>query len=206
MLKRLKPTPETLTQPQKTASGLPKLNSRPISPMLNEKQIMAAETADRLFGLIPPLDVGDPKRFIAATIAIFAEYPAEVMDQFPAAIAQRRDRPTLPLIRSVCEEVNAPYAREIERKRAWDSHMRSLPPPEERPITPEERARRAAHAAEVRAALGIGVSEPKKHIAPEPRSDGKHAQRIADDLAARKARKEAEQASQRTEPTKTVIQ
>lgn len=153
MLKQLSPL-QVLSQHQRTVSELPAPISKPASPTLNEQQIMAAKAVDRLFDLLPPLDVGEPQAFMSATIAIFAEYPIELIDRFPAAIAQRSDRPTLRLVRAICDEINEPYARETARMLAARSALRGLPPPRAK-RTPEEQARVDAQVADFRKALGI---------------------------------------------------
>lgn len=193
MLKPFNVTPEGLMEPQRTGSALPTLSSKPASPTLSAHQMKAAKTADLLFDLLPPLDVGDPKAFAAATIAILAGYPAEVLDQAVAAIAKRSDRPTLKFITEVCEELYAPIERRLERERAIDQHRRALPPP----VDPASRPTLQ----DLEAKLGRKIGSAKRDTqgpplswdgqGPAPRApDGKHMQRVAEDLAARKLRKE----------------
>lgn len=184
MLKQISITPQALTEPQKTVSVLPTPNLLPQTM----QQTRATTAARRLFALLPPLDVTEPEVFMAATIATFVEYPVEVMDLAVPKIAQRSDRPTLKLIKAVCEELYAPLERQIEREMAERSYRKGLPPPR-RQRTPEEQARVDAQVEEVKRLLGTPT--PKLHIAPEPRHDGNHAARVAADLAARAARRAA---------------
>lgn len=107
--------------------------SKPVSP----QQERAAKAVDRLFDLLPPQDVGDPKAFLAAMIALFAEYPPEVFEQAVFVIAQRSDRPTLKLARTVLVELYEPVARRLTRE-AIESAPRQLPRP---PRTEEEQAK-----------------------------------------------------------------
>lgn len=132
-----------------------------------------------MFKLLPPLDVGDPKAFLAAAIATFAEYPPEVMDAAVPKIAKLTDRPTLKIIGSVCEEIYAPIERQIVRDRLAAERRLSLPPP--RPETSQER--RDAQVAELRQRFNLppAGARPRK----EPIRPG-YAQRVAEDLARRR--------------------
>jgi hypothetical protein len=102
--------------------------------------------------LLPPLDVGDPEAFMAATVTIFASYPLEVMQGalHPLkGIPGRSDRPTLRLIKMVCDEIYAPILREKEREEREHQRAKTaryiLPRPKR---TPEQQARIDALVAE----------------------------------------------------------
>lgn len=156
-----------------------------------------ASLTDRLFDLLPPLDVGDPAAFQAATVAVFAGYPLEVIEAAVPKIACSSDRPTLKLITAVCEELYAPIGRQIERDLAARSHRLSLPPPRKR--TPEEQARIDADVTAFRLTLGAvprrvilppSADLPIKAAVPPAVRPG-YAQRVAADLALRAARRSA---------------
>lgn len=108
----------------------------------------------RLFALLPPPDVGDPKAFMATAAAILAQYPDAVVEAAvsgPRGIATRTERPTLKFIKEVCEEFYQPILRDAERG-ALASQPKPLPRP---PRTPEEQARIDKQVADARAKLGI---------------------------------------------------
>jgi len=109
--------------------------------------------ADAMFDRLPPLDVGDPETFIAETVAIFLEYPDEVVQKAVRDIPRRSDRPTLRLIKAACDELFAPIAREHERPKV----VPELPRP---PRTPEQQARIDKQVTEARrqiAAASVGA-------------------------------------------------
>lgn len=147
--------------------------------------------ATRLFRLLPPLDVVDPEAFITATVVLFTQYPAAVLAEAVDAIACRTDRPTLKIIKAVCDEIYEPILRRIERERAEAQHFHALPPPRE-PRTPEQQARIDAQVADARRKLGAPI---KKYTQGPPISwgDGKHAERVKADLEARARRRETTQ-------------
>jgi hypothetical protein len=150
--------------------------------------------ADKLFDLLPQLDVGDPESFIAGTIAILAEYPADVMlaaiDPV-RGIPSRTDRPTLRLIKAVCEELYAPIAREEERARARESASQE---PKRPPRTAEQQAGIDQQIIEARAALGIPCRGLPRRIGGRIPPDGDRSPHLQADLEARKARNEARRA------------
>jgi hypothetical protein len=83
----------------------------PNSAHTTTANLAASDQVERLFNLVPPLDVGDPEEFFAAAIALFAQYPIEVTERAVFKIAELSDRPTLRLMRSVLEEILAPIVR-----------------------------------------------------------------------------------------------
>jgi hypothetical protein len=176
-----------------TVSGPRTPSSRPASKPTSNSTVTAAKLAtDRLLNLLPPLDVNDPMAFITAITAIFGSFPPAVVDKAVPTIATRSDRPTLKLIKSVCDELYEPILRGLEReeRRRERAARRLLPPPKR---TPEQQARIDAMVAETRAALGVAnAPEKKEYSAPVlKQGDGMHGERVAADLAARKARREA---------------
>jgi hypothetical protein len=187
-----------------TNSAKPADVSRQPSQPLKGRMLDAATATDRLLDFLPPLDVGNPETFIAGITAIFASYPLEVIvlavDPVKG-IPSRTDRPTLKLITDVCEEFYDPIRRRLEyeeRERARLAAPALLPRP---PRTPEQQAAIDAQVAEARAKFNIpdgyrkkaadlppSADAPYEAAVPRTHDDGKHAQRIAADLAARAAR------------------
>lgn len=187
-----------------TISAKPAGASKQPSQPLTGRMLDAATATDRLLDFLPPLDVGNPETFIAGITAIFASYPLEVIVQAVdpvKGIPSRTDRPTLKLITDVCEEFYDPIRRRLEyeeRQRARAAEPVLLPRP---PRTPEQQAEIDALVTSARAAFGIppqGLRRPAVKLppsadapydadVPRTRDDGKHALRIAADLAARAA-------------------
>lgn len=165
-------------------------NSSEALRRLNEVQILAAKAADRLFDLLPPMDVGDPKQFLTEVIATFAGYPQEVFDKAPRVIAQRSDRPTLKLITGVCDELYEPIARLIARDRANNDHQLLLAAPKK----PDDQAQRDVQVMDYETRIKPLLASSIQTIEPEripQRADGRHFERIKADLDARRARNEA---------------
>jgi hypothetical protein len=81
----------------------------------------AATAVNDLLKLLPPLDVGDPRAFIAAAVAIFASYPASIYAQVldPVhGLPSETARPTLADIKRACKRAYEPRAMELARERA----------------------------------------------------------------------------------------
>lgn len=155
---------------------------------------MAKLIASKLFGLLPPLDIADPEGFVVATIAIFAEYPGDVMlaaiDPV-RGVPSRSDRPTLRLIKAVCDELYAPIDRARERE---IYALRARPLPQRRPRSAEEQAAVDAHVAAVRRELGIrtgGVADRGVRARPLPKLDPRRERRLLEELERRKARNDS---------------
>lgn len=177
-----------------TPGAPPAPSSRPAPPV----SAMAIQATAKLFRLLPPLDVSGPKEFIAATAAIFARYPAEVVALAidpVRGIPGRIDRPTLAAIKRICDELYEPYERAAENARARESaqRLRLMFPPRP-PRSVEEQAAVDRQVAAARRTLGIPPAGlPPRGVQPRlVAGDGRHHQRIAADLAARRARKEVE--------------
>ncbi|MCC6775673.1 MAG: hypothetical protein IT537_03395 [Hyphomicrobiales bacterium] len=150
-----------------------------------------------MFDLLPPLDVSDPRAFMAAAAAIFASYPAEVWASVidpVRGLPGRTARPTLADIKAACDEAYEPIDRLIDRQRSQKSDLRGLPPP------------RAKRTAEEQARIDAQVERVRRMFPPVERGyiaatelaagDGRHAQRIAADLEARRARNVAREAGE----------
>jgi hypothetical protein len=173
------------------------------SPPLKGRAMNAAKAVDRLFDLLPPQDVGDPKAFMASVAAIFSQYPDAVVEAAvggPRGVATRTDRPTLKFIREVCEEFYAPIQRQAERD-ANASQPKLLPRP---PRTAEEQERIDKQVAAVRFRFGIPEGSARRcPIMPPsadlpidspvpPPADGRHYERIKAELEGRRARRDVE--------------
>lgn len=95
---------------------------------------------DRLLNFYPPLDVADPRVFIAGIGAVLAKYPPELItaavspDGIPVRLTTLR---SLAEIDEVCRDLYAPIARQRARE-AIARQPRQLPRPRR---TPEEQAR-----------------------------------------------------------------
>lgn len=114
--------------------------------------------ADRLWKLLPPLDVTDPEIFMTEAISILTMYPEAVMERAVHEIPRRTDRPTLRLIKSVCDEVFAPVERQWERDAAHRSHIAGALPRPAR--TPEQQARIDAQIARAKAEIAAAQLNP----------------------------------------------
>jgi hypothetical protein len=133
--------------------------------------------------------VGDPEAFITAAAGIFAKYPDQVVTAAvsgPDGIPTRTSRVTLEIIKKVCEELNEPFVRAAEHEAVRNQPL-LLPRP---PRTAEEQARIDAQVASAREKLGIPVGgfTPRPYVEKLADGDGKHSERIAADIADRRAR------------------
>ncbi len=99
----------------------------------------------------PPLDVADPKEFIAGIVALLAQYPAELIsvavDPAGGIPARLKYLNSLAAIKEVCGELYEPIVRRMTREAALNA-PRALPRPKR---TPEEQARIEAQVAAWRA-------------------------------------------------------
>ena len=143
-----------------------------------------------LFSLVPAPDVGDPRAFATGVVAIFALYPPPVMREAvdPATgIPSRTDRLTLKLIKAACEEIYAPIRRHEEEAACAQQRRLMLPPPVDRSKRPtmEELEQKLGR----KIAVDHGPGKPP----PLPEGDGKHALRVAAEIAARRARAEVKE-------------
>lgn len=135
MLKQLSVNPAALTEPRKTASERHSRNSKP-----SIESRAAAQATERLLSFYPPLDVIEPKVFIAGIVAILSEYPAELHEAAvaPTGIPKRlKTLRNLAEIEEVCRELYEPIARRKTRE-ALANQPKYLAPP---PRTAEEQAK-----------------------------------------------------------------
>jgi hypothetical protein len=96
----------------------------------------AAKATDALFRFCTPVDVGEPRAFLAAVIGVFMEYPVEVMEAVAdpvRGLPSRVKRPDLVDIRTACEEAYQPIRRKRKRDEIAEQRRRALPPPERAP-------------------------------------------------------------------------
>lgn len=174
--------------------------SRPRSPEIDKGDHREAKiAADRLFDMIGILSPGDPQVFCAAVVALMSHYPASVLravidphSGIPGRRAEKKPWQTeIEFYKQVLDELYAPILADRERERRVEA-MKSLAPPP--PRTPEEQARIDAQVAAWRKANGLPAEGTRRRSAYRPMveaGDGKHAQRVLADLAARRARKQA---------------
>lgn len=185
-----------------TISEQPAPTSSEPSRPLKGRAMNAAKAVDRLFDLLPPLDVGDPKAFMASVAAIFSLYPDAVVEAAvggPRGIATRTDRPTLKFIKEVCEEFYAPILRDAERE-AIRNQPKLLARP---PRTADEQAKIDKQVCDFRKRFGIPDHTKREPVMPPSAdlpyyspvstvvADGKHAERVNASLEERRARNEA---------------
>ncbi len=199
-----------LTSSPRTSSD----EREPASTLVSLQMRTAKLAAKKLFDFLPPLDVGNPERFIAAVVSILAKYPAAVMlaavDPIDG-IPSRTDRPTLHLIKKVCEEYYEPIEHALWRERV---QQEAVPLPPRRQRTPAEQAVVEEKVAAMRRQLGIpadGLSRRGAQASPPfgnglPRGgeqaprpttwDRPFGERLLADLEARKARNQAQEPSE----------
>jgi hypothetical protein len=112
MFKQLSVNLEGPSEPRKTALEKHTPNSKPTT------QSSAAEATERLLKFYGPLDVLEPKVFIAGIVAILAEYPpmlhaaAVAPNGIPKRIKYLR---SLAEIEELCRDLYEPIARRITR-------------------------------------------------------------------------------------------
>lgn len=93
----------------------------PSSTTTCDGSVAAATAVNDLLKLLPPLDVGDPRAFIAAAVAIFASYPASIYPKVldpVRGLPSETARPTLADIKRACAQAYHPRAMELARERA----------------------------------------------------------------------------------------
>ena len=100
-------------------------------------------------------DIGNAKIFVAAAVAILAEYPTEVMNRLADPRSGTRvlqDYPSLSAIRKACDELLEPFIRDAERQAARKSHVAGL-------------LRRPPRTAEQQARIDAQIARAKGEIA-----------------------------------------
>jgi hypothetical protein len=134
MLKQISASLAALSEPRKTASETPSTNSRH-----STQNSAAALATERLLSFYPPLDVSEPKVFIAGIVNVLAQYPAELHEVVvsPTGIPSRiKDLRNIFEINQVCRELYEPIARRITRE-ALENQPRQIT----KQRTAEEQAR-----------------------------------------------------------------
>jgi hypothetical protein len=188
--------------------GTPDTSPSPSStPASSPTQLLAKKMVGRLFGWCQMPDTGDAKVYLAGAVGILADYPPAVM----RAIADPRtgtralkDYPTLFDLRRACDELNARFVREADRRAAHESHLLAPPPRQPRTLERQTRIDTQVGDEKMRRIRGGMLADDQRGIrqapllAPwrnPPMPAERHA-RLLTDLADRKARNDA----LRTEP------
>jgi hypothetical protein len=128
----------------------------PSSTTTCDGSVAAATAVNDLLKLLPPLDVGDPRAFIAAAVAIFASYPASIYAQVldPVhGLPSETARPTLADIKRACKRAYDPRAMELARERAkqWTAMAEAKEAADLQAVVKRSDRRREAEKAEVAA-------------------------------------------------------
>src|SRR5215475_6167574 len=113
-------TDEQLGRSDRTPSTRPSPNSAPQSISSTAQRLVMAQAARQLFAFCEMPEIGDPKAFMAAVVAIFEQFPNEVVRQVvdPArGIPSKHRRPALVDIRKACDDAYAPIDRANARAR-----------------------------------------------------------------------------------------
>lgn len=150
------------------------------------------KAVDILFSWCRMPDVPDVRVYLVGAAAIFDEYPAQVGQTLADPRTGTRllkQFPSLFDLRDVCDKAYEPIERELQRERAKDSHRLGLAAP----AKPDEERRTEQlidYETRIKPALLSGIQYIEAGPVVKP-SDGRHWNRIAADVAARKARNEA---------------
>ena len=98
-----------------------------------------------LFAAYRKADYADPDGFTTQLAVVLSKYPDEVIEKVTSPLTgiQRRLKfaPSIAEVVEACEEAMKPIRRRWEREELERERARALPPPN-RPLTPEEQARR----------------------------------------------------------------
>lgn len=149
-----------------------------------------------LFGWCRMPDVADARVYLAGCAAILDDYPQAVRDQLSDPRSGTRllkAFPSLHDIRAACDVAYEPIERELLRQRAADSHRLALAAPA-KPDQATRDAQIADYEQRIKPVLTAAL-RPIPAAPVERGDDGKHASRIAAELAARKARNDQAQSS-----------
>lgn len=140
---------EVIGKLRETKAEVPTPTSK--RPSLNTA---AAQAVDKLLNFYPPLEVNDPRAFIAGIISLFAQYPPELWREaidpargIPAKIKTLR---SLAAIKEILDDLYEPIAMRLARERI--ASQKSLPRPER---TPEQQAKINAQVARAAAHFGF---------------------------------------------------
>src|ERR1051326_631835 len=92
----------------RTNSGKHSVNSD------NSRKI--AKLVERLFSFYPPLDVGDPKAFLAGVVALMQNYPLDIVEEICDPVrgipSKYKFAPNLAEIRNELEVLAEPWRRQ----------------------------------------------------------------------------------------------
>lgn len=156
----------------------------------NAEPELAVARARLLVGCYRREDFADVDIASRAFVSVLARYPEDVVIKVtePATGIPSKLKwpPSIAEVVDACNEAMAPLLREFDRKMVEYRHHKMLPPP-----TPGPKMTLA----EMEAKLGRPLSKWAKPIPSEglpPYADGKHAERAAADLEARRRRRESE--------------
>lgn len=155
---------------------------------LTDRQILAANAARELFDLLPPQDLRQPKKMMTAVTESLSNYHQSVITAAPLAIAKRVKYLNLKDVTDICAELQDAVSRKFERDRARESHL-SLPAPT-KPDQLRKDEQVVDYETRIKPLLTAGVQRIEAAPVVKP-PDGRHWNRIAAEVAARKARNEA---------------
>lgn len=198
-MRKLPDQPSSNPQPQtgavaETSSTQPMKSSKPSTAAVPSEA--STKATEMLFGWCRMPDVAEPRIYLAGCAAILDDYPQAVRDQLADPRSGTRllkPFPSLHDIREACDKAYEPIERALLRERAAESHRLALAAPAK-----PDQATRDAQVADYETRIKPVLTAALKPIpaAPVERGDdGRHALRIAGELAARKARNEQAQSS-----------
>lgn len=153
-----------------------------------------AKYAKLLLGCFRTGDATDPEVYTRAVVVVLADYPDDVIERVidpRSGIPSRMNwLPTIAEIKSACEDIEGPR----RRLREWDERaVLQIEARKQLAITdgrsPEEIQRRVQ---EIAADTIQRLGPPLRKGFYRAEGDGRHAQRVRDDLARRKAKQDAE--------------
>lgn len=114
--------PHQTTEPtgnrrETTGAARPRSSVQPLMTR-EDRQRLATIAASDLVDLLPPQDMPHPEKFMAGLIKTLSGYHQDVIAAAPVEIAKRVDRLTLKAVSEVCNALQEPVSRQIERDRA----------------------------------------------------------------------------------------
>lgn len=157
---------------------------------LTERQTLAANAARELFDLLPPQDLQHPKKFMVSVVETLSNYHQDVIADAALAIAKRVKQLNLKDVSDICDELQDVVSRKFERDRAANNHHLGLMPPA-KPDQARKDEQVIDYETRIKPLITEGGFQRIDAVDAKPKHDGKHWDRIAADLAARKARNEA---------------
>ena len=148
---------------QGTIGGAPQPNCVPPLMTRAERERLAMIAASDLVDLLPPQDMPHPEKFMAGLIATLSNYHQDVIAAAPVEVAQRADRLTLKVVVDVCNALQEPVSRRIERQR-----QAALPAPDK----PDQERRDAQVADYERRIKPVLATALQPMAAPAPAEPG----------------------------------